>query len=182
MVVATRYAKSILVLAIENGKLEEVYADMKMIGRVCESNKDFVRMLESPLAKPDAKRNILRALFADNTTEITKKFLDLLTVKRREDYIPGICTSFVEQYKVYKDIMTAVITTATPLDQVSREQLLAIIKKTTSSTVEVVEKIDKGLIGGFKIKVGDIQIDSTVLRKLHDLKRDFAQNPFVKAM
>ena len=44
-----RYANSILVLAQERGQVERVREDFQKIHRVCQSNPDFVRMLESPL-------------------------------------------------------------------------------------------------------------------------------------
>jgi len=94
--------------------------------------------------------------------------------------LDAITHEFESQYKVYKQIITAIVTSATPLDAVSREQLLAIIRKNTTLTVEVEERVDKKLIGGFKINIGDVTIDSSVLRKLNDLKQEFAKNPFVK--
>ena len=39
---AARYAKSVLDLSVEKNQLEEVYADMQWLNRVCKSNRDFV--------------------------------------------------------------------------------------------------------------------------------------------
>jgi len=180
MIVARRYAKSLLTLALEKGVLEAVYADMKLIGSICDTNSDFVNMLHSPLVKTDVKQKLVDTIFGGKINEVTAKFLHLLAAKRREEYLDAITHEFESQYKVYKQIITAIVTSATPLDAVSREQLLAIIRKNTTLTVEVEERVDKKLIGGFKINIGDVTIDSSVLRKLNDLKQEFAKNPFVK--
>ena len=45
---ASRYAKSLIDLAIEKGQLENVYADMQWSAAVCKSNRDFVNLLTQP--------------------------------------------------------------------------------------------------------------------------------------
>ena len=50
---ASRYSKSLLQLAKENKKLEEVYQDMTLLHQICTSNRDFVLMLKSPIIKRD---------------------------------------------------------------------------------------------------------------------------------
>ena len=100
--------------------------------------------------------------------------------KRREGYLDDIAFAFVEQYKAHKNIITAVITSANGLDPVAKSKLLAMIKETATGEIELIEKIDKKLIGGFKVKVGDKQVDSSVLRKLNELRKTFAENPYIK--
>ena len=180
MVVGSRYAKSLMGLAIEKGQLENVYADMRMMQQTCVSNPDFVNMLESPLIKTDKKQSIMREIFNGKINELTMKFMMLMADKKREGYLDDIANAFVSQYKLHKNIVTAVITSASPLAPEAKQKILTLIQQSVSGKVELEEKMDKGLIGGFKIKVGDNQVDASVLRKLNDLKKDFAKNPFVK--
>jgi F-type H+-transporting ATPase subunit delta len=58
---ATRYAKSIVDLAIEQKQLDTVYADMKFILRICKSNPDFLAVLRSPIIKPTAKGKVIES-------------------------------------------------------------------------------------------------------------------------
>lgn len=180
MVVGARYAKSLLNLALDNGQLEAVYQDMLLIRSVSKSNPDFVNMLESPLIKTDKKQFILRELFTGKVHELTMKFMMLMAEKKREGYLDDISFSFVDQYKQHKNIVTAVITSATPLASDIKFNLLSLIQESVNGTVEIEEKVDEKLIGGFKIKVGDNQIDASVQRKLNDLRKSFSENPFVK--
>jgi F-type H+-transporting ATPase subunit delta len=180
MVVGTRYAKSLMGLALEKGQLENVYTDMCIMHSVCTSNDDFVNMLESPLIKTDKKQAIIREIFDGKINELTMRFMMLMADKKREGYLDDIAKSFVEQYKVYKNIVTVLITSASPLSSEAKQKLLALVQETVKGKVELEEKVDTSLIGGFKIKVGDNQVDASVQRKLNDLKKDFATNPFVK--
>lgn len=54
------------------------------------------------------------------------------------------------------------------------------MKEQAQGEVELIEKIDKKLIGGFKLSIGDNTIDASILRKLNDLRKNFNENPFVK--
>ena len=55
MIVASRYAKSLLDLSVEKGQLEAVYADMLQVKDVCENSREFITFLNSPIIKSDKK-------------------------------------------------------------------------------------------------------------------------------
>ena len=84
-----------------------------------------------------------------------------------------IATEFINQYKTKKKILTAIVTTANGIDEVTRKKVMEIVKGTSSSEVVLEEKIDKNIIGGFIIRVGDKQMDASIARKLNSLKRTF---------
>ena len=83
---AGRYAKSILDLAIEQGQLEAVYADMKYIQAACNASSEFVNMLRSPIIKADQKNSILSAVLKNNVGVLTNSFIvlfdSLISVKK----------------------------------------------------------------------------------------------------
>ena len=62
-IVATRYAKSLLNLAIEKGELDQCFKDMQTIAAVCEENKNLAIMLKSPVIRPDKKLAVLQGIF-----------------------------------------------------------------------------------------------------------------------
>ena len=57
---------------------------------------------------------------------------------------------------------------------------MEIVKGVSTSEVVLEEKIDKNIIGGFVLRVGDKQVDASIARKLNLLKRSFNENPFIK--
>src|ERR1700758_5071386 len=116
MIVATRYAKSLLQLAVEKGQLEKVYTDMLFVQSVCEKHKDFVNFLNSPIINTDKKLAVLKEIFKGHISDITLNFFVILANKRREMYMHEIAKAFVEQYKEHKNILTAVIISARGID------------------------------------------------------------------
>lgn len=182
MVVATRYAKSLLGLAVEQGQLETVYKDMMLVRSVCKSNRDFVNLLESPIVKTDKKEDIIKAVFEGKIHKLTMAFFMVLTQKRREGIIDDIAMAFEDQYKAHKNILTAVITSAIGLDTTVRNKVMELVKSQASGEVELIEKVDKNLIGGFVLTIGDKQVDASVSRRLNDLRKNFSENPFISEL
>src|SRR5258708_7781631 len=121
---ASRYAKSLIDLAIEKGQLEQVYADMQWLQSVCKSNRDFVTVLKSPVITSDKKNKILAAVAGDRINKITTTFNTLLVKKGRESNLPEIAAAFISQYKEHKKIHTVKLTTAGPLSNEMREAII----------------------------------------------------------
>lgn len=178
--VAARYAKSFIDLTAQQGVLEQAFADMKYILEVCKSNHDFVIFLKSPIIKTDKKQAVLKEVFGGKLNKVTDSYVQLITAKRREIYLAEIAYEFINQYKEKKKILTAVITTASGLDDVIRKQVMDIVKGSGNSEVVLEEKINKDIIGGFIVRVGDKQVDASILNKLNNLKRTFTENPYIK--
>jgi F-type H+-transporting ATPase subunit delta len=176
--VASRYAKSLLDLALDKGRLEQVYADMKNVEQACKENRDLRLMLKSPIIKGDKKEHVLKAVFKD-ANEISLAFFSIIIRKNRAYALEEVAHSFIEQYKTHKKILTAVITTAFGLDEELRKKVLEVVKKSANSEVELVEKVDKNIIGGFIIQVGDKQDDTSIRSKIMKLNRVFSGNEFV---
>ena len=83
-------------------------------------------------------------------------------------------------YNDYKGITTAKVTTAVPFMENTRNTIITLVEEATKKKVELASFVDKNIIGGFILKVGDKQYDTTVSRKLEELKRVFSKNIYLK--
>ena len=173
---ASRYAKSLLSLAIEQKELEGVNKDMNFVASTCKSSADLQLLLKSPIVKTDKKLSILSAIFAKNTGKMVSSFIELITKKKREAIIMDIAIAFGEQYNAHKNITSAKVSTAIGIDSALKDKIMAIVKKASKGEVELEEEINKDLIGGFIIKIGDQQLDSSIHSKLQKLKRELTTN------
>jgi F-type H+-transporting ATPase subunit delta len=179
--VASRYVKSLLGLAVEQGAVDAVHADMQMISKAGQTNRDFLLMLKSPIVRHEKKKEVLNKLFAGRVHPLTMAIIEILTKKNREPLLPAIAAEFHNAYNDYKGIGKASIVSAFELDASLKSQLETMVKKLSNKTqVELDQKVDKELIGGFILNVGDRQIDASIKSKLKSLKNKFSENPFVK--
>lgn len=178
---ASRYVKSLLGLAVEQKVLEEVHNDMLMFTKLVENNREFKLLLLNPIVKHEVKRSILEKLFKGKVNALTMAIFDILTRKNREPLLPAIAKEFHEAYNEHKGIRKAFVTTAVPLDQQLRAKFEGMVKNYTGKTqVELIEKVDKDMIGGFVLNVGDRQVDASIKNKLKALQVEFSKNPYIK--
>ena len=179
--VASRYAKSLLGLAIEKGILDKVYQDMLLFKEVCRSNRDFVLMLKNPIVSHTKKKTILDMIFQGKVTPSTMAIFDIITRKNRESYLPAIAESFERQYRQHKGIEKAVVVTATELTPELRAQFTKQAVKITNKTIELEEEIDPTIIGGYIMILGDRRIDNSVKAKLQEMSYEFTEKSYTKA-
>lgn len=176
-----RYVKSLLGLAVEQNALEQVHQDMLMFSRIVDSNREFRLMLRNPIIKHDHKREILEKLFKGRVHSLTMAIFDILTRKNREPLLPAIAREFHNAYNEYQGIGKAVLTTAVPLDSALRGEFEKLVRKySQKQRVELIEKVDKEMIGGFVLNVGDRQVDASIRNKIKALRLEFSQNPYIK--
>lgn len=178
--VAHRYAKSLLGLAIERKIQDKVFEDMKLIAEACKNNPDLALVFRSPIINTDKKDAIIKAVFQDKIDPVTSAFLSIITRKRREYYLEQIAAAFIAIYKTNKGISIAHITTASPIDEKIRIEIMKLMNLNSNKTVELVEHVKKDLIGGFVLRYGDEQVDASVARKIKSLRKDFKANLYVK--
>lgn len=179
--IATRYAKSLIDLAIEQGKLEQVSADMNTLGTAAK-NRDLYLFLKSPIIHADKKNAALEVIFKGKLDGLTMSYLTLLVNKGREAYVPEIAEEFAEQYKTLKKITSVTVTTAAPLS----DAVLAELKKkllasgVTSENLDIETKVDPELIGGFVLEFDHKRYDASVAHKLDELRATFSKNLYVR--
>jgi F-type H+-transporting ATPase subunit delta len=176
---AKRYASSLLDLAMEQDKLEGVLSDMQYIGRVIDESKELEVVLKSPVIKDNQKITIMQKLFGGSIDVLTEKFIELLIKNNRETHLSEVVQSFIDLYKLQKDIKTAYITTSKPLNEENLAKLVELTQLIKADSVNIVQKIDESIIGGFKLNVDDYQLDATVQTRLKDLERKFSRNTYI---
>ncbi len=104
---------------------------------------------------------------------------EIIVRKNREGHLPQIAKEFKAQYLELKGILSGEVTTPFAISDELRTQFKGIVSKAYGKDVELKEKVDKDIIGGFVLKVGDKQIDESVKSKLQRLKNKFKDNSYV---
>lgn len=168
--VATRYARALLDLAIEQKNLDSVLGDMQVFSATVKDSRDFELLLSSPVVKADKKIEIFKLAF-EPFEKCTQDFMALITNNGREAMLGDIAEAFEAQVKEHRGIVPMTITSAVPLDATTRAAIMAKVQSSVEGTLEVEEKVDESLIGGFVVRMGDQQIDASVASQLNNLKQ-----------
>lgn len=167
--VAGRYAQSLLELAEEKQLAEKVIEETNFIRKTADENRDFLNFLSNPIIDASKKISILNKIFED-FSELSLKFIQLITKNKREMFLPLIAEAYILKYKESKGIVPVTLTIAAPLSDEVKEELLGKLEKQVEGNFEVNEKIRKEILGGFIFRMGDMQIEGSVSYQLSKLK------------
>ena len=178
--VAGRYAKSLLGLAIEQKTEQKIYADMELVVSTISSSRELALLLRNPIINTDKKQNILSLIFKGKVSDVTYAFMNIIVAKRREGYLEDITRQFISLYKAHVGIATAVVSTPVKLDDTLRAEIMKIVSAEAKGKVELVEEIDKDLIGGFVLKMNNKQVDTSIETKLREIRRELKINLYEK--
>ena len=172
--VAARYAKSLLDLAQEQGITETLHKDMVFFKNTLANSRQLAVILKNPIIRADKKNAVIKAVFASRLDPVTMEFFTIIARKNREGIIDAIADEFINQYDRLRKIERATVITTIPLTDTLRQQFRTLVMKyTTGQSVELEEKIDSRLIGGYILRVGDQQIDGSIRNRLNELRLQF---------
>lgn len=170
-----RYAKATLDYAVEKKAADKVDADMRKVAETVSGNQELQQLLTSPIIKNEVKKSALSTIFK-GSNEITMGLINTLADNKRIDLLEEVAFKYIVQYEKMKGEDVAVVTTAVPLTPALEKKVLAKVKELTGSKVSVENKIDDSIVGGFVLRIGDLQYDASVANKLNTLKREFTNS------
>ncbi len=172
---AIRYAKAVMDLAKEQQSGKAVNEDMKSIANAVGASKELSDMLHSPVIPTAIKKSALLAVFK-NLNELTINLIDTLIENRRIDIFGSVAETFNQLYDKEQGTQVAKVTTAVPLTEELKKMVLVKVKELTRKDAEITNVVDENILGGFILRVGDLQYDASIANKLSKLKREFTLN------
>ncbi|MBK5210672.1 MAG: ATP synthase F1 subunit delta [Flavobacteriaceae bacterium] len=175
---AIRYAKAILSFAIEQQKEVEVNNDMLLVANTIQESKELQLLLNSPVLKTEVKKSALKEIFASKTSSLTIGLINLLIDNKRLPILGEVAKKYNVIYDSLKGIEVAKVTTAIPLTEELNQQVLRKVIEITGKQATIESIINPDIIGGFILRVGDIQYDASIANKLQVLKRQFENESF----
>jgi F-type H+-transporting ATPase subunit delta len=169
-IVANRYAKALIGLANEKNVVAEVSKDMSFIQEVCSENREFLAVLSNPIVRHEKKHAILASIFQAKVNPLTFAIMEVLTTKNREGLLLSIADEFHTLLDTQQGIQQAQVSSASALTEEQRAELTAKVAQISGKKAVLTEKINEQLIGGYVLKIGDTQIDTSVRKRLADLR------------
>jgi F-type H+-transporting ATPase subunit delta len=167
---AKEYARALFEMASERESVEAVEEQLKAFVEACKENAGLGVLFYHPQIPLPAKRDVVQKLFATVLADFVGKFLLLLIDKRRETLLPAILEEYGQLTDELRNICRVEVTTAMPLNDVQKQSFIAKLSGITGRNVELLTAVDKKLLGGAVLQIGDRRIDGSVLSHLDRLK------------
>jgi F-type H+-transporting ATPase subunit delta len=172
---AIRYAKALLLESVEKNSEKETLSDMEIVKKTFAENIELKHMIDSRVIKNSIKLSSLKLIFKD-LGGLSISLINVLFENNRVDILDIIASKYIEKHNELKGIQSALVTTAVPLNHELEKQVLNKLSKLTNKQTLLTNKVDKSLLGGFVLRVGDIEYNASFKNKLKNIKQEFNQN------
>ena len=176
---AIRYAKALLNLAKEHGLHEEVNENMLLIVNTIDESKDLQVMLKSPIIKTEIKKNVLNSIFESYINDLSKGLLKLLIENKRIELLRLVAKQYTVIFDFLMGYEVATVTTAIPLTPEMEKEIFDKISMLTSKELSIKNIVNPEIIGGFILRIEDMQYDASILNKFKSLKKEFNKNLYL---
>ena len=172
-IVSVRYAKALLRFATENKEEQQVYAEMETLAGTFLKVQALQSALLNPVLTNDQKTELLASACVGNgdITQSTKRFIQLVTDKKRADLMMFIANAYMTLYRKSKGIIKGCLTVPTEISENVCKRLQQIIESKTSNQVEFEVRIDEDIKGGFILDYDTYRLDASLRTQLNELKR-----------
>jgi F-type H+-transporting ATPase subunit delta len=167
--IARPYAEAAFRLADAQGKLTDWSATLANLSAVAADGR--VRAAIDDPNLPAAKvAGLIISILAGKLTGETENFVRVLAENGRLDVLAEIRSQYEALKNDREGVVEAEISTAFDMDQAQLADLVARLEKRTGRKVKARVSVDKSLIGGVKIAIGDQVIDGSARAQLAALE------------
>ena len=172
---AFRYAKATLAYANENKFSDKVAEEMQELIELHESSRQLNGLLSNPFLPNTKKQSILRSI-VPNPSDVTQKLLSLLISNNRLFLLKEVAKSYINLFNEQQGELNATVISAIPLTQKLENQIHDKLEDFSGKKIHILNKIDKSLLGGFILKIGDMEFNSSLAYKLKTFKAKLTSN------
>ena len=172
---AFRYAKATLAYANENKFSDKLAKEMQGLIELYDSSIHLSRLLSNPFLPNTKKQSILRSI-VPNSSDVTKKLLNLLTSNNRLFLLREVAKSYIQLFSEQQGELNATVISAIPLTQNLEKEIHNKLEDFSGKKIYILNKIDKSLLGGFILKIGDMEFNSSLAYKLKTFKAKLTSN------
>jgi F-type H+-transporting ATPase subunit delta len=172
-VVARTYARALFDAAKEQGKIDEIREELDSFVATIGEVPELQALIRNPELDPPAKAEALAAVL-QGADEILRNFARLVAEKGRAPMLEEIAREFDAFVAAEELILNVELTTAFELSDGEANAIVRQIEKASGQRVEAERTVDPDLIGGVLLKVGSLEVDSSVRGRLERLRRELA--------
>ncbi|TVY09290.1 F0F1 ATP synthase subunit delta [Paenibacillus cremeus] len=170
-IVAKRYAKALFEIAKEQNKVAAVGEELSKVGATLKQNAEIKALLSNPGLSADSKAGLIRTVFDRQVSETVLNTLLLLVDKGRIDLLQAMIGYFETISSEALGQASATVYTPVALSEAELSKIAATFSQLTGKQIRVESVLDKSLLGGIQVRIGDRLYDGSLSGKLQRLQK-----------
>ena len=170
-IVAKRYAKALLSLALASKETETVKRDLRAVAELYKNSRNLQSVIMNPIFGTKDKSGVLKGLASElKVTDLSARFMDLLVEKGRFRYIGEVAAAYSDLLDQHEGRVKATVISASQLTDAEVAKLSERIKAAIGKDVELKVEVDPALIGGIRTKIGSTVYDGSLRNQISQVR------------
>jgi|SRR5699024_1714115 len=170
-VVAKRYAEALFQIGVEKNTLDTLVAQGKQVKEIFDQNEDLTVYLMHPGLTEADKKSFIDQTF-QNVEAVIVNTLKLLVERQRIELAPSIIENFIQLVNDEQGIAEVVVQSVRELSETEKKDLEGkLASRFDKKAVHITNVVNRDLLGGLHIRIGNTIIDGTIVNKLHRIER-----------
>ena len=170
-----QYANALADVALQQGAAEPVLKQLNDFAGAYAESAELRNFLASPAVTSKEKHAVAEKLSTRlGASKILRNFLFLLVDHHRTLMIPELAEAFSAVIRERQGIAEAEVTSAVELNDAQKKNLGQSLEKKTGKKIEAKFAVDKGLLGGVVVRIGDTVYDGSLRHRLNEMRAKLA--------
>tara|TARA_Y100001958_G_C21037200_1_gene408084 strand:+ start:95 stop:652 length:558 start_codon:yes stop_codon:yes gene_type:complete len=162
-----RYARALFEVSAELKELEKTEIDTKNFQSILSTSLELQNFIKNPTQTINQQNELINLISKQlNFSKNLKNFFLLLVKKRRIFFVKKILESFLRLCSQKRGETKASLISSKELSQIDLDKISKDLSDIMGSSLKFDYKVDKELIGGLKLQLGSIMIDTSIKNKL----------------
>ncbi|MFZ5968893.1 MAG: F0F1 ATP synthase subunit delta [Bacillota bacterium] len=173
--IAKTYAKALFDVALELKQIEQFGKELDGVIETFNQYPEFYELYKTPQINNDEKKKIMEEVFGKSMSQEVMNLFKILLDKGRASIVEYMTKEYHNLANEHNNMVEAVAVTTVPLKDEDRSRLTEKLSAMTGKKIVLKNEIDKTIIGGILVRIGDKVIDGTIQRRLKELEENLAQ-------
>lgn len=169
---AKTYAKG-LILAVQakTSSYDAILDELQNVNAVITNSMELNTVLNSPAIATEQKMLIIQDIFNNKISSDIVNFLNLIAEKNRFNEFEQIIEAYKEEIDEIKSIKRIKVISAIELSENYKNEIIEKFNKKLNKTIIADWQVDKDIIAGLIVHIGDDVIDTSIKNKLKSLSK-----------
>ena len=164
------YAQAVFNVAMAENMVDQVEDELMQLKDEITNNLELKKNLTDPSIENYEKIKVMLEILGDDGSKAIKSFAAMMVILDAIDSFEQTYKDFVEMANQLKRQVSIEVISVIELDKEILNEIKENVDKKTGLDVRIKNVLDKDIIGGIVIKIGDKVIDLSIKDKLEDLK------------
>jgi ATP synthase F1 delta subunit len=166
----TGYAERVLQELESKSDIDKVEDELFQVARIFESSRELRGVLSDDNLTYSGRAAVIDDLFGRSVDDATVRLVRYVIRAGRLRDLVGAINFLVQLTAEERGRRIAEVRSAVPLDDGERTRIARALSRLTDRNVEVREILDRSVIGGIRVSVGDLILDGTVRLRVERLR------------